>query len=124
MKVSVFGLGYVGTVTAGCLAELGHEVIGTDVQQAKVDALNDGLSPIIEPHLDDLLQEAWRRRHLSATPDHAMAVRHSDLSLVCVGTPSLEWGRLNLGFVRKVSEQIREELVASGKKHVIIFRST
>jgi GDP-mannose 6-dehydrogenase len=124
MKVSILGLGYVGSVTAGCLAELGHEVIGADVQQTKVDALNAGLSPIIEPGLDDLLRKAHRAGHLRATMDAAEGVRVSDISLVCVGTPSLESGRLNLDFVRKVSQQMREGLMASGKEHVVIFRST
>jgi GDP-mannose 6-dehydrogenase len=124
MKVGVFGLGYVGAVTAGCLAELGHDIIGADVQQAKVDALNAGLSPIIEPQLDDLLRRAHREGHLRATTEAAEAVRDSDLSLLCVGTPALESGRLNLDFVRKVSQQIRDGLRETGKEHVVIFRST
>ena len=124
MKVSVFGLGYVGAVTAGCLAELGHEIIGADVQQAKVDALNAGLSPIIEPQLDDMVRRGRQEGHFRATTEAAEAVRESDVSLVCVGTPALESGRLNLDFVRKVSQQIREALRETGKEHVVIFRST
>ena len=110
VKASIFGLGYVGAVTAGCLAERGHEVIGADVQQAKVDAFNAGLSPIIEPALDDLLRLARREGRLRATMDAAGAVRESDVSLVCVGTPSQDSGRLNLGYVRAVSQEIREAL--------------
>lgn len=124
MNVSIFGLGYVGAVTAGCLAELGHGIIGADVQQAKVDAFNRGFSPIIEPELDDLLQTAKREGRLSATTHAEEAVAQSDASIICVGTPSLESGRLNLDFVRKVSEQIAQALRASGKKHIILFRST
>lgn len=124
MNVSIFGLGYVGAVTAGCLAELGHGIIGADVQQAKVDAFNTGVSPIIEPELDGLLQTAKREGRLSATTSAAEAVANSDASIICVGTPSLESGRLNLDFVRKVSEQIAQALRESGKKHVILFRST
>ena len=124
MNVSIFGLGYVGAVTAGCLAEQGHGIIGADVQQAKVDAFNTGVSPIIEPELDGLLQTAKREGRLSATTSAAEAVANSDASIICVGTPSLESGRLNLDFVRKVSEQIAQALRESGKKHVILFRST
>ena len=124
MKVSIFGLGYVGAVTAGCLAELGHVIIGADVQPEKVEAFNTGRSPIIEPELDDLLSLARREGRLSATTHAAEAVHASDVSIICVGTPSLESGRLNLDFVRKVSEQIATVLKSSGKKHVILFRST
>jgi len=124
MNISIFGLGYVGAVTAGCLAELGHHVIGADVQQAKVDALNSGASPIIEPELDGLLRTAKREGRLRATTDAADAVTVSDASIVCVGTPSLESGRLNLDFVRKVSQQIAEAIARKGTPHGVIFRST
>jgi GDP-mannose 6-dehydrogenase len=124
MNVSIFGLGYVGAVTAGCLTAKGHRVIGADVQQGKVDAFNGGISPIIEPELNELLQSAKRDGLLSATTDANAAVRDSDVSIVCVGTPSLESGRLNLDFVRKVSQQIREALISTEKNHVLIFRST
>jgi GDP-mannose 6-dehydrogenase len=124
MKVSIFGLGYVGAVTAGCLAEQGHVIIGADVQPEKVDAFNTGRSPIIEPELDDLLGTARREGRLSATTSAQDAVLGSDVSIICVGTPSLESGRLNLDFVRKVSEQIAAVLRTSGKRHVLLFRST
>jgi GDP-mannose 6-dehydrogenase len=124
MKVSIFGLGYVGAVTATCLAELGHEIIGADLQQEKVDAFNAGLSPIIEPELSELLWKVRCEGRLRATMEAEEAVRESSVSIVCVGTPSLESGRLNLAFIRKVSEQIRDTLTSSGKKHVLIFRST
>jgi GDP-mannose 6-dehydrogenase len=124
MKVSIFGLGYVGAVTAGCLTEQGHVIIGADVQPEKVDAFNTGRSPIIEPELDDLLAAARKDGRLSATTSAQEAVLGSDVSIICVGTPSLESGRLNLDYVRKVSEQIASVLRASGKSHVILFRST
>ncbi|MDB6118032.1 MAG: algD1 [Verrucomicrobiaceae bacterium] len=124
MNVSIFGLGYVGAVTAGCLTERGHRVIGADVQQGKVDAFNAGISPIVEPLLNELLADARTKGMLSATTDSAAAVRDSDVSIVCVGTPSLESGRLNLDYVRKVSEQISAAIVAKGAPHVVIFRST
>jgi len=124
MNISIFGLGYVGAVTAGCLAELGHTIIGADVQQPKVDAFNAGASPIIEPELDELLQKARREGRLRATTDAAEAVATSEVSIICVGTPSLESGRLNLDFVRKVSQQIAEAILKKAKPHVVIFRST
>ncbi len=124
MNISIFGLGYVGAVTAGCLAELGHTIVGADVQQAKVDALNAGASTIIEPELDPLLQKARHDGRLRATTDAAEAVLASEVSIICVGTPSLESGRLNLDFVRKVSQQIADAVAKKGKPHLAIFRST
>jgi len=124
--ISIFGLGYVGTVTAGCLAERGHRVIGVDVQPAKVAALDAGRSPIIEPQLDELLHQAHVDGLLRATTDTAEAVAASEISIVCVGTPQLDSGRLNLDFVRKVSSQIAAALTGApaDKKHTLIFRST
>jgi GDP-mannose 6-dehydrogenase len=124
MDVSIFGLGYVGAVTAGCLTERGHRVVGVDVQVAKVDAFNAGRSPIVEPELDGLLQTARRAGLLEATLDVHGAMSETQVSIVCVGTPSLASGRLNLDFVRKVTEQIRDALVKLGKSHTLIFRST
>jgi GDP-mannose 6-dehydrogenase len=124
MNVSIFGLGYVGAVTAGCLTAHGHRIIGADVQEAKVRAFDAGLSPIIEPELDALLQDAKQDGRLSATTDAEKAVRESEVSIVCVGTPSLESGRLNLDYVRKVSQQIAAAVKAKGTTHTLIFRST
>ncbi len=124
MNISIFGLGYVGAVTAGCLAEAGHTIVGADVQQGKVDAFNEGVSPIIEPGLDELLQTARKEGRLRATTRAEEAVQATEVSIICVGTPSLASGRLNLDFVRKVSEQIAKALEESGKSHVILFRST
>ncbi len=124
MNISIFGLGYVGAVTAGCLAELGHTIIGADVQPEKVDALNAGRSPVIEPELDDLLQKAKHDNRLRATKDAAEAVSASEVSMICVGTPSQESGRLNLAFVRKVSGQIAAAILQNGRRHMVIYRST
>lgn len=124
MRVSVFGLGYVGAVTAGCLAEAGHSIIGVDVQPAKVATFKGGRSPIVEPELETLLQTAKREGRLTATTSAEEAVRESDVSIICVGTPSAASGRLNLDFVRTVTHQIAVALDALGKKHTIIFRST
>ena len=124
MRVSVFGLGYVGAVTAGCLAEAGHSIIGVDVQPGKVATFSEGRSPIVEPELERLLQAAKREGRLSATTSAEEAVRGSDVSIICVGTPSAPSGRLNLDYVRKVAHQLADALDASSKKHAIIFRST
>jgi GDP-mannose 6-dehydrogenase len=124
MNISIFGLGYVGAVTAGCLTEKGHKVVGVDVQSSKVDAFNAGRSPIIEPELDALLERARSEALLDATTDVRRAIRETELSIVCVGTPSLASGRLSLDFVRKVTEQIRDALNAAEKCHTLIFRST
>jgi len=124
--ISIFGLGYVGAVTAGCLAERGHRVIGVDVQPAKVRALQEGRSPIIEPELDMLLKKAHDEGRLHATTDTTEAVATSAISIICVGTPSLDSGRLNLDFVRNVSAQIAAGLNSrpAGEIHTLIFRST
>lgn len=122
--VSIFGLGYVGAVTAGCLAEQGHHVIGADVQQAKVDAFRSGVSPIIEPELEALLQAAKREGRLHATTDAAEAVLTSQVSIICVGTPSQAAGRLNLDFVRNVCAQIATAIRDKKQAHTILLRST
>jgi GDP-mannose 6-dehydrogenase len=124
MNLSIFGLGYVGAVTAGCLTERGHRVLGVDVQSAKVDAFKAGKSPIIEPELDDLLHKARIGGLLDATTNVQQAIAETEVSIICVGTPSLASGRLNLDYVRKVTQQIRDVLVESGKEHTLIFRST
>ena len=124
MKVAVFGLGYVGAVTAACLGERGHVIVGADVQQGKVDAFNRGESPIVEPELDALLAATRDAGRLLATTNAAEAVQATDAAIVCVGTPSLESGRLNLDYVRKVSEQIAAAIAVRATPYVVIFRST
>jgi GDP-mannose 6-dehydrogenase len=94
MNVSVFGLGYVGCVTAACLARDGHHVVGVDVSSDKVAMINDGRSPIVEPDLEPLLRRLARERRLSATTSAADAVRESDVALICVGTPDIGHGQL------------------------------
>jgi GDP-mannose 6-dehydrogenase len=124
MRVSVFGLGYVGAVTAGCLTADGHEVTGVDVRREKVDALERGESPVIEPGLADLMSKARNGGLLQATSSTEAAVMQSDVSFVCVGTPSLRGGGLNLEYVANVLRQIAAVLRANDKSHVIILRST
>jgi GDP-mannose 6-dehydrogenase len=124
MKISIFGLGYVGAVTAGCLSSNGHSIIGVDVHPQKVETLDAGESPIIEPGLNELLKSAKRGGQLRATINAAEAVLATDVSLICVGTPSALSGSLDLRFVRQVTGQIAEALRTSKKAHVVIFRST
>jgi GDP-mannose 6-dehydrogenase len=124
MRVSVFGLGYVGSVSAACFAEDGHDVVGVDVAPAKVAALNEGRSPIVEKGLDDLIRENTKSGRLRATTSTADAVRGTDLSLVCVGTPSRKNGSLDLTYLERVAEQIGEALRAKDDYHVVVIRST
>ena len=122
--VSVFGLGYVGTVTAACLAGRGMPVTGVDARPEKVDAVNAGRSPIVEPGLDALVKDGQASGLLRATVDAAQAVRETATSIVCVGTPSQSNGRVQLEHVRNVAAQIAAALRESPKAHTVIFRST
>ena len=124
MKISVFGLGYVGAVTAGCLSHKGHQVVGVDVSPSKAETLNRGESPIIEPGLEALLKKAVQSGLLRAVTEADAAVAATDVSLVCVGTPSTLTGAIDLRFVRQVTEQIGAALRARPKSHTLIFRST
>jgi GDP-mannose 6-dehydrogenase len=123
MKISIMGLGYVGAVSAGCLAKEGHEVIGVDPQQAKVDLINAGRTPIIEKDIGEIIAAAVTSGNLRATTDVAEAVKHTDLSLVCVGTPSLGNGHIDLKYVRRVCEQIGAGL-RDHPGHTVVVRST
>ncbi len=124
MNISVFGLGYVGAVTAGCLCKQGHKVVGVDVQPQKVDTLNQGEAPIIEPGLNELIATARAKGSLRATTDCEEAVNETEVSIVCVGTPSTGAGALNLEFVRKVTGQIGDALRKKLKEHALVLRST
>ena len=99
MKIAVFGLGYVGCVSAACLADLGHEVVGVDVNRDKLEQVRQGHSPLIEPGLDELLEGAVRNGRLSVTDDPARAVVATELSMVCVGTPSRSNGNLDTSYI-------------------------
>jgi GDP-mannose 6-dehydrogenase len=124
MNISIFGLGYVGAVTAGCLAKQGHTIIGVDVHPQKVDALNQGIPPIVEPSLEELLKDARVKGRLRATLSCDEAIAASDLSIVCVGTPSNVAGALDLTFVRRVSREIADALRAKRRRHALVLRST
>ena len=124
MKISVFGLGYVGTVCAGCLAHDGHEVIGVDPVRTKVDLINKGQSPIIEADISEIIGSTVKARRLRATDDQNEAIRETELSFVCVGTPSQTNGNLDLRYVRRVCELIGQALKSKSTRHTIVIRST
>ncbi len=124
MKISIFGLGYVGAVSAGCLAKDGHTVIGVDPYQPKVDLINAGQTPVIEKDIGEIVQQAVADGLLSATQDVQEAVQGSDISLICVGTPSQPNGSLDLKYVRKVCEEIGAALKVKEAFHVVVARST
>src|SRR2546423_266086 len=107
-SISVFGLGYVGTVTAACLASKANRVIGVDLSPTKVEAMGSGRSHIVEPGVDELVSKCHRAGYLLATSDAAAAVKDTDISFLCVGTPSLRNGKLDLGHIDPVCRQIGE----------------
>ncbi|HKC54825.1 MAG TPA: nucleotide sugar dehydrogenase, partial [Vicinamibacterales bacterium] len=124
MRVAVFGLGYVGSVSAANFAADGHDVIGVDVNPDKVAAVNAGRSPIVEPGLEDLLKAGVDARRLRATTSTAEAIAETDLSLICVGTPSRKNGSLDLSYLIRVCEQIGDALKETTTYHVVVVRST
>ena len=124
MKVSVFGLGYVGCVSAACLAARGHQVIGVDVSPVKVDLVSRGQAPVIEERIGELTAEVVRDGALRATTDTAQAIATTDISLVCVGTPSAANGSLSTVYLERVCEQIGGALAAKPTRHTVVFRST
>jgi len=124
LKVTIFGLGYVGTVSAGCLASSGHEVIGVDPVRTKIDLINDGRSPIIEADIGELIASTVADGLLRATDDACEGIRETELSFVCVGTPSQPNGNLDLKYIRRVCEQIGHELKGKSEWHTVAIRST
>ena len=124
MEISIFGLGYVGVVTAACLTRSGHRVVGVDVNPKKVELIQRGTAPIVEPGVGELLSDAARRGLLAATTDAASAVAATQLSIVCVGTPSRANGSLDTAFLLRVCEDIGDALKGRDGRHVVVVRST
>jgi len=124
MRVSVFGLGYVGTVSAGCFANDGHEVLGVDPIQTKVNLINDARTPIIEAKIGEIIAANVKSGRLRAVVEPEEAIQATDLSFVCVGTPSQPNGNLDLRFIRRVCEQIGDALRHKSSKHTVVVRST
>lgn len=124
MKISIMGLGYVGSVSAACLTRNGHTVIGVDTNQTKVDLINGGLSPIIEKDVGEIIRSSVNANLLSATTKTTDALRDTELSIVCVGTPSMLNGNLDLTYVRRVCEEIGVGLQDKKHFHIVAIRST
>lgn len=124
MRISIFGMGYVGAVSAGCLAREGHEVIGVDPVQTKVELINSGRTPIIEKDIGQIIEQAAAMNMMRATTDPVEAVLQSDLSFVCVGTPSQLNGNLDLKYIRRVCENIGLALRDKKRRHTVVIRST
>ena len=124
MKMSVFGLGYVGAVSAACLTAIGHECIGVDPTQIKIDLVNEGRTPVVEKDLEGMINDAVQKRLLRATRDSQEAVLATDISMVCVGTPSRSNGDLDTGALKTVSREIGEALRKKATRHTVVIRST
>jgi GDP-mannose 6-dehydrogenase len=124
LKISIFGLGYVGTVSAGCLARDGHEIIGIDPIGTKIDLINAGRAPIIEADIGEIVAGAVKAQRLRALSDQNQAIFETDLSFVCVGTPSQANGNLDLTYILRVCEQIGEAIKNKSDRHTVVIRST
>ncbi len=124
LSVSIFGLGYVGSVSAACFASKGHKIIGVDVSRAKVEMLDSGRTPIVEARMSELVAEANQACRLHATTDATQAVLDSDVSFVCVGTPSLKNGKLDLSHIENVAKEIGAAIRQKKSPHVFVLRST
>ncbi|GAA4589138.1 nucleotide sugar dehydrogenase [Planotetraspora phitsanulokensis] len=124
MKISVFGLGYVGCVSAACFAAQGHDVVGVDVNPVKIDLISSGQAPVVEERIGDLTAEAVRSGKLRATTDVGEAIGSTDVSLICVGTPSAPNGSLSTEYLERVAEEIGDALSGKEGWHTVVFRST
>jgi GDP-mannose 6-dehydrogenase len=124
MRIAIFGLGYVGAVSAACLSKEGHHVIGVDANPDKVDLIKKGKSPVVEKDVDEMIASGVANGTLRATTNSAAAVRDADLSIVCVGTPSSPNGNLELGYVKRVCEEIGAALKEKDGFAAVVIRST
>lgn len=124
MNISIFGLGYVGCVSLGCLAQNGHTIIGVDVSQDKVNQINSGKATIVEKEIDEIIATQFANGRISATTNFNNAIKETDLSIIAVGTPSSAKGHLNLDYIFNVARNIGEVLREKESFHVIALRST
>ena len=123
-KISVFGMGYVGIVLAACLADNGHDVLGVDINPAKLKMINEGYSPIIEEGIGELVKKVVNAGKLRGVESAQEAVNASEISFVCVGTPSRPNGSINLAYLQRVSEEIGMALASKNDYHLVVARST
>lgn len=124
MTISIFGLGYVGCVSLGCLSKMGYNVIGVDTNPIKVEQINNGLPTIVEKDIDTLIREAYLQKKIEATTDSARAILSTDVSIIAVGTPSSPTGHLNLDFIFRIADSFGECLQSKNTFHLIAIRST
>ena len=124
MKISIVGLGYVGSTSCGCFSQEGHEVIGVDIQEYKVSCIKSGNSPVKEPELDDLILAGVTKGRLTATLNLKDALEQTELSMICVGTPSHKDGDIDMTYITRVTQEIADILSTLGKEHILVYRST
>lgn len=124
MKISIFGLGYVGCVSMACLANDGNHIVGVDLSISKVDLINAGSPSIVEKDIDSLIKQAWEAGNIEATADYEAALQDADVSIICVGTPNNKAGHLDLSSIFAVAENIGAALAKAKKFHVVLIRST
>src|SRR5271165_3642790 len=123
-SISILGMGYVGCVSAACFAHMGHHVTGVDINPAKVETLESGRSPIVESRMTELVAEGHASGRLRATTDVSAAIRDSDISFICVGTPGMRNGNIDLGHLERVSGEIGSALREKKRHHTVVLRST
>ena len=123
-RVAVFGMGYVGCVSAACLSRDGHRVFGVDTDPVKVDSINHGITPVLEPGLGELLHEEVARGNLSATSDATESIRNSDLAIIAVGTPSADDGSVETHALERVVQSIGAALRGLDRPYTVVVRST
>ena len=124
VRISIFGLGYVGTVCAGCFANQGHSVVGVDPIRTKVDLINSGRSPIIEDDINEIISDVVACGNLRATDNSMEAILSTDISFICVGTPGQRNGNLDLRYIQRVCKEIGIALKSKDNWHVVVIRST
>ena len=124
MKISVFGLGYVGCISVGCFADKGYSVTGVDIDQRKIDLINSGKPTIVEDGLDILLESGVKNRLIKATDSVKVAVENSDIAFICIGTPNSDQGHLDMLGINKVIKEISKQLVNKKSFFIIVIRST
>jgi GDP-mannose 6-dehydrogenase len=124
MDITIFGLGYVGCVGLGCLAEQGHKLIGVDTDKAKVDLINNGKATIVEKDIDELIKQNYKNKRINATTNSYEAVIKSEVAIICVGTPNDENGHLDMKYIYRVAKEIGEALIEKDEFYTVAIRST